>query len=381
MSEGARQPGRAGRDLSLVVAAVAACIGGCVPGCLSAGLLDGERAGAEGVLAFRTETALAFSERLVVGSAFPVTFRALEDDNAALVNGAVLTSSDTDVFAVEGPLVTVVGSGTAELVVERDGAALDRVTLRSAWAASTVLASGALLGATDSVDARLPRAFALLPDVVTTLLVAAVDRCGGDLLDLHASALESDGVQMSIDAAAPAAFAITADVAGDAELTLKTPGLDDLTLRVTVAAPGDVDEIQVAPSRAEGATVTLFGRAFVDDVEIVSPMSFSWRSEPRVVLESTQGLVVRANVSFPAEGEPPDERPATVGAEVFGETGTLDLLRSTVVQTLGEPARASEAVEPTVRGCRGEPCDPELALLGLLGSGGIHRQRRRAARA
>lgn len=350
-------------------------------GCVDSGVKEGESVGQEGRVAFIAETELAFSARLLVGSRFSVATRALADDDEKAVAASVLQSSDEAVLTVDGGIVTVAGPGTAELVVTADGAdgvEIDRIALHAGKPGATTLVSGPILAVTDTVDGRLPARFAVQTDASTVLLVSAVDKCGGDLLDLHASSLEATGTApMDIDATEPASFTVKTQVPGEVTLTLKTPGLEDLAFDVKSIDPGSVDEVQVAASAADGATVTMFGRAFVDDVELVGDLSFSWAADPRVTLEGSQGLAVRANVSFPAEGEPPDDRPARVTAEVFGESGSVDLLAATVVSSLGTPARVFDvAAGSQTASCQGRGgCDPEAALLGLLGLRGLRRLR------
>lgn len=354
--------------VGLLVAGLLSCEGN--------GATETEHLGAEGVVAFQAETPLAFTKRLAVGSRLTVAFRAVDADEPGALDGAQLTSSDPAVLRVEGPAVTVVGPGTAELLVERQGEAVDRVALQSGHAGATVLASGALVQATSSVDPRLPGAFAVLTEVATPVYVAAVDRCGGELLDLQASTVESSSAAVTVAPTGAALFELTAAEAGSAELTLKTPGLEDLTLRLRAVEPGAVDEVAVAASSSESTTVTLFGRAFTNDLEVISPLSFTWNADPRVTLDAGQGLVVRATVDLPATGEPPDERPAVVIAEVFGESGSLDLMQATFVQGLGVPARTLEEESAGAPSCARAECDPAAALVAVFGLRRLRRLQR-----
>lgn len=346
-----------------------------VAGC-GAGLGDGAGIGQEERVAFYTETGLAFTKRLAVGSHFVVTKEAVTEEDKDAVGQARLRSSSPKVMTVDADTVTIAGPGTADLIVEGEDGEIDRITLHAGIAGATTLVSGPLLSVTDTVDARLPQRFALQTDTSTTLLVSAVDKCGGDLLDLHASSLVPGGdVPVSIDSSDPASFVVTTQVPGDATLTLKTPELPDLVFDVKSVDPGAIDEVQVAPSAVNGSTVTMFGRAFVNDLELVGDLVFSWSSDPRVVLEAFQGLTVRGNISFPEEGEPPDDRPAGVTVEVFGESGTTDLITTNLVSSLGTPARQL-SLEPVTPSCQGgEGCDPEAALLVILGVRGLRRLR------
>src|SRR5687768_7089232 len=99
-----RAPG--GRALSFTLAALA------LTACPTTGLNDNEVIGSEGAVVFGTDTVLAFTTRLVVGSKFPVTFRTADTDKE-LPAGARLASGDAAVLAVDadGKTVSVVGPG------------------------------------------------------------------------------------------------------------------------------------------------------------------------------------------------------------------------------------------------------------------------------
>ncbi len=364
-----------------LAALVAAALTGCVPATGA-----GEAVGKEGKVVFDAETNLAFSTRLVVGSAFVVGFKARSDEDKGAVAKALLESSDDKVLTVDaGGRVEITGPGAAELQVNGPDGTVDSIDIHAGKAGATTLVDPVLLAAAPEVDARLPDAFAIHKDLDTGLEVSALDTCGGELLDLHASSLEVGGATSTAAAAGPASFVVHAVDAGDVTLTLHTPGLDDLAYTVHSIDPAQVDEVDVAVTSADDqGNVTLWGRAFENDVELIGDLNFSWSSDERVTLNGLQGMVVDGSVSFPADGEPPDDRPAEVSAEVFGETGTLDLLQAglTTTTSRGDPARVlDDASSGAGGGCGGSsaPCDPEAALVAVLGLRGLVRLRRHAA--
>ncbi|MCC7109892.1 MAG: hypothetical protein IT382_11425 [Deltaproteobacteria bacterium] len=345
-------------------------------GCPVASAPDGTK-GQLGVALFAAESELVFSTTLVVGSQTTVSFSALSDEEP-LPEGATLQSSDAAVLTVGEPdaeglwPITLAGPGRAELVVVgSDGTVADRIELSAAVPAATTLVDGDLFAATTEVDSRLPaEGWAFLVDRELSLLVSAVDRCGGDLLDLHASTLragEGAPASLVITAAGPASFTVESADAGDVELTLETPGLDAIAYPVQSLEAGEVDEVRVSAASADdGGQMGLWGRAFANDVEVVGPLRFSWRADPRVALSAAEGQAIQVQISLPAEGEPPDDRPATVTAEILGEEGTLDLFTANQEIDRGAPARSAE-VEGGSSGCGGEACDP-FAAAGLLGA-------------
>lgn len=351
--------------------------------------------GREGVATFVAETDLVFSATLVVGSHTTLTVAAV-DDEAPLPADAFLHSANESVLTLGEPdedgawPLTAAGPGKADLeLIGADGTRIDAIEVEAAVPGATTLVDGDLLGASQVVDARLPlEGWGFLVERDLTLLVSAVDRCGGDLLDLHASTLRTaDGTAatFTVDESAPATFTANATEAGDVDLLLETPGLEPLTFPVQAIDPGDVDEVRVAAASADDTgRMSLWGRAFANDVEVVGPLRFGWRADPRVALSAVEGLAVEAQVSFPAEGEPPDDRPATVTAEVLGEEGTTDLFTARQEVDRGTPAREVVLETPASTGCGGEACDP-FAAAGLLGAFALRRRllpiSRRRARA
>ena len=334
--------------------------------------------GREGVARFVAETDLVFSATLVVGSSTSVTVAAV-DEAAPIPAGAALRSANELVLALGAPdadgatPLTLAGPGRADLeLVGPDGVLIDAIEVTAAVPGATALVDGDLLAASSVLDARLPAGgWGFLVDRDLRLLVSAVDRCGGDLLDLHASTVRADDrttAEVDVSADAPASFTATATSAGDVGLVLETPGLEALVYPVQTFEAGDIDEVAVSAASADDTgRMSLWGRAFSNDVEVVGPLAFSWSAAERVTLSASSGLAVEVQVSFPAEGEPPDDRPATVTAEVLGEEGTLDLFTATQETERGPPAR-TVVVASGASGCGADPCDPfaAAALVGAL---------------
>jgi hypothetical protein len=367
--------------------------------------------GVRGNVVFQAPTDLVWSSRLAVGSTFDVSAVARSKKNA-LASGATVKSSDDDVAVVDAVVVddgavsfrvTVKAPGLADLVVADDdnaateGGEVDHIRLQAARAVTTTLVDAALVGATDAVDPSLPARFGVVDDDTVRVLVAGTDRCGEALLDLGASVVvvaAPEGVDpaslASVAADGPAAFVITPAGTGSLRLQLQTPGLEPLDFDVDVVARSSIDEVRVeaAAADAEAGTVSLWGRAFVDDREIVG-QDFSWTASERVTLATPEGPATTATIAFPAADQPADERPATVTAEVVGEEDSVDLFALTdtslVVAREAPPARPEGATEVDAddesstggASCGGgETCDALAALLPGLSLVGLRRRRR-----
>lgn len=373
-------------------------------------------AGETGKVIFQAPSELVFSTRIAVGSRFAATAVG-SSDATVLGAGSVVRSSDEAVLGVtvdedgagDGGFafnVEARAPGRAALVVEEDGVELDRIAVAAARAVDTTLVDGALLGATDAVDPRLPARFTVVDDDTIRVLVSATDRCGEALLDLGASSLtlaRTDGAEVEPDTLGlvqddgAAAFVVDpAPGVTDFLLELRTPDLEVLPWTVQVAPRSAIDEVKavVASADAEAGSARLWGRAFVDDVEVVG-QEFSWTSSERVTLDLTTGAAVTATIAFPeatAENPAPvDDRPATVTAEVVGEEATVDLfaLQDSDLVAAREPP-PSRATPPAVAeapsggascgdGPGSTPCDPFAALLPVLGLR-LRRRRRAPAR-
>lgn len=370
---------------SLAVVVVA----GCFPPATKSGV-----PGEQDVALFDAETHLVFAERLTVGSRVDVSVVARRGDDEERVLKGSLASSDEGVLHVvssrivkegEGEsayerheaVVELTGPGEAHLVLlGADGSFLDRILLKAARPASVELLDGTLLGS--AVDARLPDRFALVDRREVTFVVAPTDRCGGAMLDLggvqlevlEATSSEEPDPSPFVNAvvATPGVWALTGTLPDDepltprrAKLRLEGSGLaEPVDYALQVVAPSAVDEVDVAVARAEPGVATVWGRAFADDEEVIG-LSFDWESNARVTLNVSEGPIAIANISFPAEGEPPDERPAQVSAEVFGTEDTLDLLTLRDESQL-RPGRVPpvEIPPPSGPSCGAEEaaCDP-----------------------
>ena len=355
-------------------------------GCPGAGLGAGDALGKAGKVIFTTDTGLAFSSRLVVGSVFVVSLKATDAKLKGAVGGAALGTTDESVLVVDGVTVRVAGPGTAELQAVGADGFIDSIDIHAGVPTATALVDAALLKASDSLDARLPVSFAIRTGTDHQFFVAAVDKCGGDLLDLHASTLAPGGIAASVvDVGASGGIVVTTQVAGDLDLTLKTPGLADLAYTVKSIDPAAVDEVDISAISSDNTgNVTVWGRAFTNDVELVGDLQLSWTGSDRVTFAQPAGQVVSATVAFPKKGDPPDDRPATITAEIFGQQGTTDLLAPglTTTTSRGTPARVPP--DPAgVAGCGGSGggggCNPEAALAGVLGIASLRRLRSRAA--
>jgi hypothetical protein len=363
--------------------------------------------GVRGKVVFQAPTELAWSERLAVGSVFDVTAVARAKKNA-LGDAATVDSSDADVAVVDdvsvadGALhcrVTIAGPGQSDLKVVADGAEVDHIRLQAARAVTTTLVDAALVDAAVAVDPGLPEHFAVVADATTRVLVSASDACGGALLDLGASSVVVDAPEgvdpatlASVTADGAAAFVIEPAVASALRLQLQSPGLEPLDWDVDAVARSAIDEVKPQAASADGnaGSVTLWGRAFVDDVEVVG-VDFSWTASERVSLSTPTGAATTATISFPTADQPPDDRAATVTAELVGEEGTIDLLALTdtslVTARAAAPTRADDtandddAASDAVFSCGGgKTCDPLAALLPCVPFVGLRRRRRRGLR-
>lgn len=386
-----RRAERVARARGVVVALALAVVSGCVPPSPKRGV-----PGEQDVALFDASTQLAFEERLTVGSRVDVSVVGRRGDDEERVLAGTLASSDEDVLRVVSSAIGEEGEGDAaysrhEAVVEMmgpgeahlmlfgaDGAVIDRVLMKAAVPREVELLDGTLLGS--AVDARLPEGFALVAGQEVTFVVAATDRCGAPMIDLGGVAV--DALAPSSEGEEPAVSPYLNAVVADAgvwlltgmlpnddplaprqvDLRLRGSGIDEpvrYALRVVPASA--VDEVDVAVARAEPGVATVWGRAFADDEEVIG-LSYDWESNPRVTLNTDEGPIVTANISFPAEGEPADERPAIVRAEVFGTEEELDLLTLRDESAL-KPGRVPpvESDAPAVGpSCGGEQqtCDP-----------------------
>lgn len=352
--------------------------------------------GDKGIVAFTAETPLVFSTRLVVGSSFTVDFHAVDAKDDAKVAQGVLSSSNEKAIALKDGKFTVVGPGTTVLSLKsKASGTIDTISVHAGKAGATTLVDAAMLNASTSVDARLPSSFAWTTGDQHVLQISAVDVCGGDMLDLHASTVVDSGTTpTTVTAGGPATFVAQTQAAGDAGLTLKTPGLDDLKYTVAAVDTNSIDTVKAAAAAVDDQNnITLWGQAFANGHEVVGDLAFTWIADPRVTLAATQGLVVTANVSVPGPDQVQDTRPATVTVAGFGQTSQpLDLLTlggTTAVTSYGTPARTLPSASTgglssggayggaAGSGCGGNGgCNPEAALIGLVGLRSLRKLKR-----
>ena len=391
------------------VVVVVGWIGASVLGCVAEG--PEGTTGAKGKVVFQAETELVFSSRIAVGSSFRVT-TVPKGDDVALSKAAELRSADdaiAEVRAVDGEDgellfdVEVTGPGRVELFVVDDGADVDNIFIEAARAADTTLIDAALLSSSDVVDPRLPGRFAVIDDAPTRFLISAIDKCGGPLIDLGASTLVvsgEDGVDpltlATVTADGAAAFVVEPALVAGGSFTVElvTPDIATLAYDVDVVARGDVDEVhaEVASVDTQAATARIWGRAFVDDVDVVG-LDYDWSVDPRVLLDAASGPAVTASITFEADEAGLDLRPAEVTAEVFGASGTTDLLvlqSGDLVVTRGEvPVRPvsdddDEEEEEDVDDGGGASCagaESACNALAVCGAWVLRRRRRRPAAA
>lgn len=411
----AKRPEVSVRAALLLVAT--ALVVGCVPSSGKSGV-----PGELDVALFQAPTELVFSQRVTVGSRFDVFVVGRRTDDEARVLESPVTSSDDGVLSVvaselveegEGDeaiqrrrvTVELVGRGEAALVLGGEGAdAVDRIVLRAAEPKRLELLDGTLLGSV--VDTRSPERFSLVDRSEVFFVVGATDRCGAGVLDLGGVLVEALDPASSeeLPLTTPYLTAVRSDETGawlatpslpdddplaprETLLQLSAPGLaEPVRYEVKVAPASAVDEVDVAVAAAEPGKATLWGRAFTDDLEVLG-LSFDWSSNARVTLDPSEGPMTIATISFPAEGEPADERPALVTAEVFGTEEDLDLLTlqdESALKTGRVPPVADETpaapVGPSCGGDAATPCDPYQAafVLGALFLGRRLKRRKRS---
>lgn len=359
MPYAARSPRPSSVRLSLVV--VAAFAGACdlAP--------EYGAVGEEGIVHFSTDADDAiFKSRAMVGSRFQIVGQALAEENAGLVVGeGTLQSSDRRVLEVHDDDiingdVELVGPGEAHLQVVAEGKVIDRVLFRAARARTVDLGDGTL--ADTGVDARLPWRFALLVDTDLVVEPKAFDRCSEELVVALDAIVTSEDVSVMepLHEEEQGTHALRAHVAGETVVSLSYEnGLSARYEAVVVERP-DVTEVWPEIGRVEGQTAYMWGRAFVDDVEVIAP-DLDWRASPRITLSATDGPLSNATIAPDVEGV--DGGPAVVTAELGGVSGDTDLYAATEADVITERVTPL-APEPGAGGCGGNICDPYAA--GLL---------------
>ncbi len=405
----AKTPDASARWALLAVAALLTLVG-CVESSGKTGV-----PGEQDVALFEAPTELAFGERLTVGSRFDVLVVGRRADDEARVLEGSFASNDPDVLRVIGTQledgesakrqrvsVELTGAGEAFLVLrDESGTDIDRVHVMAAEAESAELLDGTLLGSV--VDARLPARIGVVDGKEVPLVVAATDRCGGALLDLGGIGVEAREPSSSEEVPLQTPYlSVGVDDAGvwliegvlseedplvprEAHLQLDGAGLaEPIVYEVKVVPASAVDEVDVAVATAAPGVASVWGRAYADDEEVIG-LSYDWSSNARVTLGSSEGPVTEASISFPAEGEPADERPALVSAEVFGSEDEIDLLTLQDESELRPgrvPLSDDAPATPAGPSCGGsqEVCDPYQAgfLLGAVLLGRRLKRRKRS---
>lgn len=316
---------------SAAVSAVAMSTASCTVDETPAGV-----GGLDGVLAFEAPDDLVFTENLAVGSHFEITARPFDAEETVFGDDVDVATTNAEVGSVvfgeaaDGEVtfeVTMHSPGTVRFAVTSDGDVVDRFTLTAVQPAITRLVDSVLLSSS-TVDATVPAAFAVLAEADTTFLVAAIDRCGGGVLDLNASTIEAVGEE-GVEAptavqAGVEGITLKAPDPGRFSVILKSPGLDDLAYDVEVVDPDDVDEVEAEAASVDDTAVTMWGRAYSNDTEVLG-LNFSWEATERVTLDVSEGPVAIASIFFPTDGTA-DDRPAVITVETLGEENDLDLL-------------------------------------------------------
>jgi hypothetical protein len=330
--------------------------------------------GQQGKALFRADDEAVLTTRLARGSSFSaVTLPKAADGDASAWS---VRSSDDAVFSISdvavadnqvGFRLSTVGSGRANIEVVQGSDVVDVLAIDVATSVNSTLADQKLL---TSVDPRLPEQFAVLVDEPVTLLVAGADSCGSGVLDVGASTVTVEPADAAvITNPSIATFVVQATQAGAFTLALRTPGSDeDLVYRVQAVVRDDVDEVRGEAHTIDTntAAVSLWGRAFVNDVDVAG-LDFDWRASARVSLAVGRGPDTIATIALPAEGQT-DDRPAVVTTEVFGVAADTDLLAiSNLVGSRGDVHQRPQPPPTNPEGARlacgeGSGCTP--ALLG-----------------
>ncbi|MFZ9886857.1 MAG: hypothetical protein ACO3JL_05075 [Myxococcota bacterium] len=361
---------------------------------------------------FSAQSDLVFTERLLTGGTIVMRLAARRAADDEAFPRAVLRSSNENIVRVDSVVVqpavegnhqelhaevALLAAGEATLEVLIDDALFDQIAVRVVEPVHLGLLDGTLLAT--EVDARLPTAFAVAAGTKIPLALEALDRCGGAALDLGAVRVdvENGGPEIgdagTVDSDEPES-SLPIDVQVDSEsmsialgsalspdapltprsgqLTLSHPALaEPASFDVMVVPPSMIDEVNVEVVTANPTEASLWARAYSDDIEVIG-LSYSWDSSERVTLDRGEGAVVSATVSFPEEGEPVDERPAVVGAEVYGTEGERDLfaLTSRADLVMGRlPAREPAAATGPSCGDTGASCDPYALAFLVFGLG------------
>lgn len=282
--------------------------------------------------------------------------------------------------------VEILAPGEVTLSLEDESGVLDHISLTAAHARQLHLLEVNLLGS--DLDARLPARFGLTSEAAPREVgIAAEDRCGGALLALDAIALASSDEEVcTVVRQSALTFGLTPLAAGSTELHWMPRGpvaLDvvEPAYGLSVVGEEDIDRVRLDVAKVEDNTALVWARGFAADVEVVD-VEYRWEASERVELDRTRGPWVYASISFPAEDEAPDDRPAEVSARWQENEKEIDLLQvreNEINRTRIAPA--SPAFTNTSVSCLGETCDPMGASLlgGWFCARRFRRKRRQTA--
>lgn len=349
--------------------------------------------GDEGRVYFQPEIEAVLTVRMMVGSVFSMKAEEANDEDRSKVAAGYFVSTNSDVIEVIeggtlGGTFRVSGPGTASIEVHSDaGERIDAITLSGDEAALLELLDAKLVGA--SVDARLPERFAIAEGNDSPFFVAAESACGDALLALGGfTASFEDGTLATFERSeedGDLTYFLRPQALGHTAFTLENESGATIDYELEVVATDDVDVVTNAPAASESPTVEFWGRAFASGTEVIG-LDYNWSSpNGRVTVSRAQGPNVIASVTFPAEGEPEDTRPAQIQAEVYGVTDVVDIFGLQTADLVGqrvEPRESNSSAggfDPA--GCNG---DSSTQTCGAMALGGIwfwRRKKRRSAEA
>lgn len=372
-------------SVGLSLAAVLALISACDP---FANPPSGSL-GEEGRVYFQPEVEGVTSVPLMVGSVFTMAAEEAKEDDRAKVAAGYFVSMNSDVIEVVeggtlGGTFRVSGAGTAAVEVHSEsGERLDSITLAADEASLIELLDAKLVGA--SVDARLPARFAIAEGVDAPFFVAAESACGDALLALGGfTATFEDGTLATFERSEEAGdltHFLRPQAIGQTNFLLENETGATIDYELEVVAEDDIDVVTNTPAASESPTVEFWGRAFASGTEVIG-LDYNWSSpNGRVTVSRAQGPNVIASVTFPAEGEPEDTRPAEIQAEVFGVTDVVDIFTLQTADLVGqrvEPRESNSSAggfDPA--GCNG---DSSTQTCGAMLLGGLWFWRRRKKR-
>ena len=382
--DAATTPHDGGRMRTFAAILVAACC--TLTACDWFDAPPGGSLGEEGVVYFQPEIDAVTTVPLMVGSVFTMKAVANDAEDDAKVASGFFVSLDSNVIEIIeggtlGGQLRVSGPGTVTLEVHSEaGDRLDAISLRAEIASSIEFLDAKIVGA--SVDARLPARFAVVEDHPAPLFIAVESACAEALLAVGGiEATWEDGTVATLtrsETAGDLTYTLEPLALGSSGLTLAVESGAKIDYEIDVVEEDGVYEVRNVPAASESPTVEFWGRAFADGVEIIG-LDYDWTSpNGRVNLSRTSGSNVIAQVSFPAEGEPEDTRPAEIKAEAFGESQTIDIFRLQTTDLVGERVPPKENNDSTSSG--GGCTQDNSGTCALLVGGGLLFWRRRKRR-